>query len=159
MCARFPMKSIEVSLISFNTKLLELKQYNESLIAYYKRLTILIQHIKARDRPSKITEVIPTLSMLEAAILESIMKAFLRGLSDPDVRREAIRGLASPNRSLLGIYNLADEARRTKSAVQKLNDEERQSRENEILRSLVQKTISKDQLNSQRYKQAPYNIA
>ena len=45
------------------------------------------------------------------------MKAFLRGLSNPDIRRKAIRGLASPNRSLLEIYNLADEARRTKLAV------------------------------------------
>lgn len=81
-------------------------------------------------------------------MLESIMKAFLRGLADPDVRREATRGLASPDRSLLGIYNLAEEARRTKAAVQKLDEEERKAKENDILRALVQKTISKDQLDN-----------
>ena len=122
---RFPIKSIEVSLISFNIKLLKLKQYKESLIAYYKRLTILIQYIKIRDRPFKIIEVISTLSILEVAILKSIIKAFLRGLSNPDIRCKAIRGLILPNRSLLGIYNLVDEARRIKLVVQKLNDKER----------------------------------
>ena len=148
LCARFPMKSSEVSSISFDTELSELKQHDESLAAYYKRLTVLMQHVGARDRPSQPTDANPPLSMLEAAMLESIMKAFLRGLSDPDVRREATRGLASPERSLAGIYNLADEARRTKSAVQKLDEEERKTRENEILRTLVQKTMSKDQLDN-----------
>ncbi len=148
LCARFPMKSAEVSSISFDTELSELKQHDESLAAYYKRLTVLMQHVGARDRPSPPTDANPPLSMLEAAMLESIMKAFLRGLSDPDVRREATRGLASPERSLLGVYNLADEARRTKSAVQKLDDEEHKARENEILRSLVEKTMSKAQLDS-----------
>ena len=37
------------------------------------------------------------LSMLEEAMLESVMKAFLRGLADPDVRREATRAVASPD--------------------------------------------------------------
>ena len=148
LCARFPMKSAEVSSISFDTELSELKQQDESLAAYYKRLTVLMQHVGARDRPSHPSDADPPLTMLEAAMLESIMKAFLRGLSDSDVRREATRGLASPTRSLLGVYNLADEARRTKSAVEKLNEEEHKARENEILRSLVQKTMSKEQLDS-----------
>ena len=55
--------------------------------------------------------------MLKVAILESIIKAFLRGLLDPDIYREATRGLALPNWSLLGIYNLANKARRTKLAI------------------------------------------
>ena len=148
LSARFPMKSAEVSSVSFDTELSELKQHDESLAAYYKRLTVLMQHVGARDRPYQPTDANPPLSLLEAAMLESIMKAFLRGLSDPDVRREATRGLATPDRSLQGIYNLADEARRTKSAVQKLDEEEHKAKENEILRSLVQKTMSKDQLDS-----------
>ena len=148
LIARFPMKTTEVSSTSFDTELSELRQQDESLAAYYKRLTVLMQHVGARDRPSKTTKADPPLQMLEAAMLESIMKAFLRGLSDPDVRREATRGLAVPERSLLGLYNLADEARRTKAAVQKLDEEERKSKENDVLRALVQKTMSKDQLDS-----------
>ena len=148
LVARFPTKSTEVSSISFDTELSELRQQDESLAAYYKRLTVLMQHVGARDRPVKTSTADPPLQMLEAAMLESVMKAFLRGLADPDVRREATRGLATPERSLLGIYNMAEEARRTKAAVQKLDEEERKARENDVLRALVQKTMSKDQLDS-----------
>ena len=70
-------------------------------------------------------EAIPTLSILKVAILKLIIKAFLRGLSNLDICCKVIRGLASPNRSLLGIYNLVNKARRIKLAVQKLNNKER----------------------------------
>ena len=52
--------------------------------------------------------------MLKTIILESIIKAFLRDLSDFNIRRKTIRNLASSNRSLLNIYNLTNEARRIK---------------------------------------------
>lgn len=61
LVARFPTKSAEVSSISFDTELSELRQRDESLAAYYKRLTVLMQHVGARDRPGKITESTPVL--------------------------------------------------------------------------------------------------
>ena len=73
------------------------------------------------------------LSMLEEAMLESVMKAFLRGLADPDVRREATRAVAAPDRLLRGAYTLAEEARRIKAEIQKLNKEEYKMKENELL--------------------------
>jgi len=45
------------------------------------------------------------------------MRAFLKGLSDPNVRREAIRSLTIVDLLLKGIYNLVEEARRTKVEV------------------------------------------
>ena len=114
---RFPTKSSEVSTISFDTELSELKQHDESLSAYYKRLLAMMQRVGARDRPTQISESSPMLSMLEEAILESVIKAFLRGLADPDVRREATRAVAAPDRSLRGAYTLAEEARRTKAEI------------------------------------------
>ena len=148
LCERFPTKSSEVSTISFDTELSELKQHNESLSAYYKRLLAMMQRVGARDRPTQVSESSPMLSMLEEAMLESVMKAFLRGLADPDVRREATRAVAAPDRSLRGAYTLAEEARRTKAEIQKLNDEEYKTKENELLRSIVQKTMSKSQLDN-----------
>ena len=88
------------------------------------------------------------LSMLEEAMLEFVIKAFLRGLADPDVRREATRAVAAPDRLLRGAYTLAEEARRIKAEIQKLNDEEYKTKENELLRSIVQKTMSKSQLDN-----------
>lgn len=146
LCQRFPTKSSEVSTISFGTELGELKQKDESLSAYYKRLTAMMQRVGARDRP-QLGESSNELSMLEQAMLESIMKAFLRGLADPDVRREATTGLASPDRSLRGVFTLAEEARRTKSEISKLNEGEYKSKEVELLRMLVQKTMPKAQLD------------
>ena len=49
---RFPVKSSEVSTISFNTELSELKQHDESLSVYYKRLLAMMQRVGARDRPT-----------------------------------------------------------------------------------------------------------
>jgi len=108
----------------------------------------MMQRVGARDRPVQVNEASQALSLLEDAMLDSIMKAFLRGLSDPDVRREATRGLASAERTLRGVYSLAEEARRTKSEVQKLNDEEFKSKEIELLRLIVQKTMTKSQLDN-----------
>ena len=140
---RFPAKSSEVLTISFDTELSELKQHDESLSAYYKRLLAIMQRVGARDRPTQISESSPMLSMLEEAMLESVMKAFLRGLANLDIRHEATRAVAGPDRSLRGAYTLAEEARRTKAEIQKLNDEEYKTKENKLLRSILRKTISK----------------
>ena len=75
---RFPMKYFEVSSISFDTELTELRKQDESLASYYKRLAVLMQHVGARDSPSKSSEANPPLLMLEAAMLESVMRDFLR---------------------------------------------------------------------------------
>ena len=148
LCEQFPTKSSEVSTISFDTELSELKQHDESLSAYYKRLLAMMQRVGARDRPTQISKSSPVLSMLEEAMLESVMKAFLRGLVDPDVRREATRAIAAPDRSLHSAYTLAEEARRTKAEIKKLNDEEYKTKENELLRSIIQKTMSRSQLDN-----------
>ena len=76
-----------------------------------------MQRIGARDRPTQISESLPILLMLKEAILESVMKAFLRGLADPDVRRKATRAVAAPDRLLHSAYTLAKEVRRTKAEI------------------------------------------
>ena len=63
------MKSSEVSSVSFDTEISDLKQHDKSLTAYYKRLTVLMQQVDTRDRPAHPTTADPPLSMLEAAML------------------------------------------------------------------------------------------
>ena len=55
--------------------------------------------------------------MLKIIILKSIIKAFLRGLLDSNIRYKTIRDLASSDRSLLNVYNLINEARRIKLVI------------------------------------------
>ena len=147
LCERFPAKSSEVATVSFNTELSELKQQDESLSAYYERVSAMMQRVGARDRPHSQTPG-TQLTLLEEAMLDNIMRSFLKGLADPDVCREATRGLASVDSSLRGIYMLAEQARRTKEEFSRLEKEQFKSRENEMLRSIIEKTMSKDQLDS-----------
>ena len=106
LCERFPAKSTEVATVSFNTELSELKQQDESLSAYYERVSAMMQRVGARDRPHSQTPG-TQLTLLEA-MLDNIMRSFLKGLADPNVCREATRGLASVDSSLRGIYMLAE---------------------------------------------------
>ena len=145
LCERFPSKSSEISNTTFEAELTELKQQDESLSAYYKRVTSMMQRVGAKDRA--LPGAIP-ITPLESAMLDTIMRAFLKGLSDPDVRREATRGLASIDKSLRGVYALAEESRLTKLEVSKLVAEDFKSQELEMLRSVVQKTIPKSQFDS-----------
>ena len=147
LCERFPAKSTEVAPVSFNTELSELKQQDESLSAYYERVSAMMQRVGARDRPHSQAPG-TQLTLLEEAMLDNIMRSFLKGLADPDVCREATRGLASVDSSLRGIYMLAEQARRTKEEFSRLEKEQFKSRENEMLRSIIEKTMSKDQLDS-----------
>jgi len=53
-------------------------------------------------------------------MLNTILRAFIRGLSNSIIRAKATRGIAPITRLLKSIYNLAEEARRTNIKIQKL---------------------------------------
>lgn len=89
-----------------------------------------------------------SLSLIESTMLDGVIKAFIRGIEDREIQKEASRGLSAQDRSLRGIYTLADEARRTNLEVKKLVNEEAKTKELEYLRSLVLKTMSKAQLDA-----------
>ena len=69
----------------------------------------MLERVGTKDRSATVT-----LNVLEQAVLDHAMHAFIKGLADPDIRREATKGLASAQSSLKGLYTLADEARRTR---------------------------------------------
>lgn len=81
-------------------------------------------------------------SLLESAMLVTILWAFSKGIADEDVRRDSTKMLASQERSLRGFYVLAKESRRTKLKLQKWRDEEAKSREFDFYREVVQKTLT-----------------
>lgn len=51
--------------------------------------------------------------MLKSAMLDTVLRVFIRGIADPEIQKEATRGMASAVRSLRTIYQLAEKARRT----------------------------------------------
>lgn len=147
LCEKFPSKAIEIVPIPIDVELSELHQRpDESLATYYKRVSNLMQRVGARDRP--VSAAIAGLTTLESSMLDIILRAFIRGLNDPELRKEATRGMASTSRSLRSIYSLAEEARRTNMEIQKLSSEEARSEELEFLRSLVRKNMPSHQVAS-----------
>lgn len=119
--------------VPFNIELNDLSQKpDESIASYYKRTTGLMQRVGARDRPTN-----GAYSMMETAILDSVVRAFVKGLHDPEVRRETYKGLEVAQFSLKGVYVQAEEARRTRDEIRKLVSEETKNQELSFLRSLI----------------------
>ena len=141
---RFPAKTVETSNTSFDTELGEMKQKpDETINSYHKRLLALMLRYGVKDRP-----LAGSLSLLESAILDVIMKTFVRGLLDDEVRKETIRGLSAAGRSLRGLCSLAEDADRSKKEFQKLMEEENKSRELEFYKDMVQRSMPKDRLEA-----------
>ncbi|MCJ1464755.1 hypothetical protein MMC07_003368 [Pseudocyphellaria aurata] len=141
---RFPAKTVESSSLDFYTELNELKQrHDESISSYHKRVSALMLRVGAKYRSTS-----GTLSLLESATLDVIMKSFVRGLYDNEVRKETIRGLIVTGRSLRGLVSLAEDADRSKRELKKLLDEESKTIEFQFYRDIIQQTMPKDKVES-----------
>ncbi|KAK4697103.1 hypothetical protein P7C71_g925, partial [Lecanoromycetidae sp. Uapishka_2] len=81
-------------------------------------------------------------------MLDTILRAFIRGLNDTTIRKEATRGMAASDRSLKNIYSLAEEARRTNIEIQKLWDKEVKSDELHFYKKLAQTNIPQNQIDT-----------
>ena len=98
--------------ILFNIKLVELHQRADKFLSiYYKRVIDLISRIEAKDRSPSISSAI-FFTLLKLAILDIILRAFIRELNNLSIRQKATREIIFANRLLRNIYSLAEEARR-----------------------------------------------
>ena len=50
-------------------------------------------------------------------MLDNVLRAFIKGIAEPVIRKEAARGMASADQSLRNIHTLAEETRRTNAEV------------------------------------------
>jgi hypothetical protein len=147
LCERFPTKAVEISPIPFDVELSELRQRSdEALVSFYKRVTSLMQRVGAKDRPALTSST--TLTLLESAMLNTILRAFIKGISDHTVQKEATRGMTATDRSLKSVYNLAEEARRTNLEIQKLFEEEMKSKELIFYKDLAERNMPKSQIDA-----------
>ena len=144
LCERFPAKAVEVTPVPFNVELAELQQRtDEPLSSYYKRVTGLMQRVGAKDRTAGIR-----LSLLESAMLDNIMRAFIKGMADHTIRQEAARSMVSTDRLLRNIYNVAEETRRANIEVQKLLNEELKADELDFYKQLAESNLPKQKINT-----------
>ena len=96
---------MKIQSIFFETKLFDLKQKsNESLTIYYKRIINMMQRIDIRNRSIIISIVVDTLSLLESTMLNIILKAFIRDLSNQKIKKKIIKNMIAANKSLRFIY-------------------------------------------------------
>lgn len=146
LCDRFPSRIVEVVPVPFDVELSELKQKeDESLASFYKRVLSLMQRVGARDRPIAGSTA---LTILESSMLDMILRAFIRGINDLEVRKETIRGMIAIDRSLKNIYQLAEEAKRTNLELQNLHDEELRHAELDFYKELVQRNLPPQQIEA-----------
>lgn len=143
---RFPAEVVETSVVSFNLELSELHQcHNETISSYYKRVCSLMLRVGARDRPSDTRN---ELSLLESATLDIILKAFVKGLADEDVKKDTIRGLSIGGCLLRGVCNLAEDALRSKKELKKFLDEDLRAKELQFYKSVVQKNMNSEKIEA-----------
>ena len=145
---RFSAKTDELITLTFDFELNGLHQKeNETLSAYYKRMITLMKRVNARDRPISATAV-TSLTLIETAVLEMIMKAFVRSLYDEDVQQRTTEGLAASDKSLRGVFAVAETARKTKMKLKKMIDEKEKLRKLRFYKSLVQKNMIDTQIET-----------
>lgn len=71
-----------------------------------------------------------------------MIRSFVKGISDFDVKKEAARGFSSPTRSFYSVYSIAEEARQTKVEVTKLADAEAKEKQLQYYKSLAESNTS-----------------
>lgn len=101
--AKFPAKSCDSTSTSLDFELRNLVQMkHESLRDYYHRVLAMMHRFGAKDRVSHD----PYLTKLESTVLDMIMEAFIKGLSDHSMQRVAIERTNYGRLSLADTYNM-----------------------------------------------------
>ena len=120
MNERFPARAVELSTQAFQNDLDSLKQKSkEPLIEYYNRAKGMMERVSAKDNIA-----FTTLNFSERTLLNGILKAFVWGIRDSEVRKEAARGLASSEESLNSLLLAAESASQAQQEIRKLEEED-----------------------------------
>ncbi|KAA6409290.1 MAG: hypothetical protein FRX48_06843 [Lasallia pustulata] len=83
-------------------------------------------------------------------MLDTVMRAFTRGIQDADIKRDTLRGLVTAGQSLLGLYTIAEECRRAKVEYLRLQEEVARAQELQFYREVVQRNMPTVQIDSLR---------
>ena len=144
LCERFLFKTVKITSMSFDVKLVELRQRSdESLHAYYKRVINFMQRVEVKNRTLMVT-----LTLLESIMLNIILRVFIKNLVNTKIRKKITRDMTFNDRNLKTIYNLIEKARHIKIEMQKLFEKELKQNELTFYKNLAQKNIFKYQIQA-----------
>ena len=143
---RFPVKDDEPIPFDFDTEISELRQGDtEPLKAYYRRTYTILKDAGAHDRTPG--TFVPSVKVI---ILNTTIKAFIRGIKDRDVRQETIKRLFTVDSSLASTYSYADGVRRSKIEQEKWHQADLKDTENTWLKTLALQNMSIERFNALR---------
>ena len=146
LCDRFSFQAEKVTILSTKIELYEFKQSDkESLIAYYKRVTIHMQKIDARDR---VVDANTFLIVLKVYILDTILRVFIKEISDSKIKKKTIKRMMTTNRSLTKIYQLAKKVRRTRVKIRKFKKKKIHLLKFVFFKEMIQNNLSSQQLKT-----------
>lgn len=144
---RFFIKSSKINQINFDSELQNFKQKNdESLLVYYKRILLMMQKIEVKDKSIFNSGIL--LSSLERVMLDFIIRVFIRGLLDDQMRLNLIKMLTFSERFLRGVYILTKKSRRTKKKFQKFKNEQIKQKKLNFLRDVMQRNMISTQIQT-----------
>ena len=145
LCERFFSKIVEIIFVSFDVELVELRQRDDEFLTdYYKRIIDLMQRINAKNKFVFAAAII--LILLEFAMLNIILRAFIRDLLNFEIRKKIIKNMISSNRSLRTIYQLTKKTRRINIEIKKLFDEKLKYDELSFYKNLAQRNLFRHQI-------------
>lgn len=141
---RFPAKIVETAPVTFDSELADLRQQpDETIMTYYTRTLNMMQKYGATDRvPGSV------LTLAEGSLLDTFLRAWVKGLADQSIKRKAAEGMGDPSRSLRAVYGLAEQAKLINAEIKRLFDEESKEDELSFYRGLAEKNLSTQQLSS-----------
>ena len=77
------------------------------------------------------------------------IRAFIKGLLDPELKNEAIRASITDDKSLRDTYSLVENARVTKIRLKKLEEEIEQEKKLGYYKEIVYKSMPKEEVEAQ----------
>ena len=87
---KYPLQFTEIAPISFDNEVADLKQKDEeALLVYYKQASDLLTRVGAKNRLRHHSEIV-SLSPLKSAMLDTVLKSFIWGIQNADIRKEAL---------------------------------------------------------------------
>ena len=149
---QYPGRVIESTNLNVDAEISKLgQQAGENLGTYYKRANSLLMKAGSRDRERQFMTIeealkgkFAPLSPSENTVLDSIIRAFIRGISDTTVRADTLRGLVATQRSQRGAYTIAEESKKLKEELVLMEKLEQEQNELEFLRRMVKGRVSSE---------------
>ena len=143
---------IESTTLNVDAEISKLSQQaGETLGTYYKKANSLLIQARSRDRETPLMTIgevlkgnFAPLSPSENTVLDSVIRAFIRGISDTIVRVDTLRGLVATQRSLKGAYTIAEKSKKLNEELVLMEKLEQEQNELEFLRQVVKDRVSSE---------------